>query len=69
MTDLVDNQPDVKMYAVFRDGNRVSDSEYDSKMGAQTEYIYWAEIVKRYPDGSKLEIRQVKSNYYNNTTV
>lgn len=45
------------MYAVFRNNVRVSDSEYDSKLDAQREHDYWAGILKRYPDGSKLEIR------------
>jgi len=46
-----------KMYAVFRNGTRVSDSEYD----------YWANIVRRWPDGSKLDIRELyyRRNNYN----
>lgn len=47
------------MYAVFRNGFRVSDSEYDSKLDAQRELDYWANIIKRHPDGSRLEIRQL----------
>ena len=49
------------MYAVFRNGIRVSDSEYDSKMDAQRELDYWTGIIKRHPDGSKLEIRQLNN--------
>jgi hypothetical protein len=49
------------MYAVFRNGFRVSDSEYDSKMDAQRELDYWTGIIKRHPDGSKLEIRQLNN--------
>ena len=37
------NKTDVAMYAVFRNGVRVSDSEYDSKAGAQGEYMYGLE--------------------------
>jgi hypothetical protein len=47
------------MYAVFRNGFRVSDSEYDSKLDAQRELDYWGGIIKRNPDGSKIEIRQL----------
>jgi hypothetical protein len=47
------------MYAIFRNGFRVSDSEYDSKLDAQRELDYWENIIKRHPDGSKLEIRQL----------
>ena len=64
VTDAMVNQVDVVvMYAVFRNGIRVSEAEYDSKMGAQTEYAYWHGILKRYPDGSKLEIRPLNRNY------
>jgi hypothetical protein len=48
---------EVPLYAVFRNGVRVSESEYDSKAGAQTEYTYWAGIINRFPDGSKLDIK------------
>lgn len=47
------------MYAVYRNGVRVSDSEYDSSFSAQTEYKYWENILKRWPDGSKLEVREI----------
>ena len=56
---MVSSDTETKMYAVFRNGFRVSDSEYDSKMDAQREYEYWAGIIKRNPDGSKLDIRQL----------
>lgn len=52
-------ETETKMYAVFRNGFRVSDSEYDSKLDAQRELDYWTGIIKRNPDGSKLEIRQL----------
>lgn len=48
---------EVTMYAVFRNGVRVSDSEYDSKLSAQTEHDYWVNLIKRWPDGSKITIR------------
>lgn len=61
-TDVIGN--DTIMYAVFRNGFRVSDSEYGSKMDAQREMDYWANIIKRNPDGSKLEIRQLNFRKY-----
>jgi hypothetical protein len=57
--NTVDNQTETAMYAIFRNGIRVSDSEYDSKLDAQREYEYWAGIIKRNPDGSKLDVRQL----------
>ena len=56
-----------KMYAVFRNGTRVSDSEYDSPTAARPEHDYWANIVRRWPDGSKLDIRELyyRRNNYN----
>jgi hypothetical protein len=60
--NTVGNQTETVMYAVFRNGYRVSDSEYDSKMDAQREYEYWAGIIKRNPDGSKLDVRSLNYN-------
>ena len=59
MTNTISNTTETKMYAIFRNGFRVSDSEYDSKLDAQRELDYWENIIKRHPDGSKLEIRQL----------
>jgi hypothetical protein len=56
---MTNNDIETKMYAVFRNGFRVSESEYDSKIDTQKEYEYWAEIIKRNPDGSKLDVRQL----------
>ena len=47
-------------YAVSRNGSRVSDLEYTNKEEAKTEYDHWNNIVKRWPDGSKLEIVESK---------
>ncbi len=41
MTNTVGDRTEPTMYAVFRNGFRVSDSEYDSKMDAQRELSYW----------------------------
>ena len=50
---------EVKMYAVFRSGIRVSDSEYDSKLSARGEYEYWVKLLKRWPDGTRMDIREL----------
>ena len=64
MSNNTAEQTEIVMYAVFRNGVRVSDSEYDSKLDAQRELDYWSGIIKRYPDGSKLEIRQLNYRKY-----
>jgi hypothetical protein len=47
-------------YVILRDGRRVSDLEYTSKDEARTEYEHWSSIIKRWPDGSKIEIVETK---------
>lgn len=47
-------------YVVIRNGARVSDSEYSTKEDAKSEYEHWNRIITRWPDGSKLEIVEVK---------
>ena len=60
---MSDDKNNGKMYAVFRNGQRVSDSEYPSPFFAQRELEHWENIIKRNPDGSKLEIRPIKSQF------
>ena len=50
----------VDRYVVMRNGARVSDEEYSSKDAAKSEYEHWNRIISRWPDGSKLEIVEVK---------
>lgn len=47
-------------YVVIRNGLRVSDLEYSNKDEAKVEYDHWKTIITRWPDGSKLEIVEVK---------
>jgi len=47
-------------YVVLRNGTRVSDSEYNNKDDARSEYDHWNKVITRWPDGSKLEIVEVK---------
>ena len=57
---MSDNDTDQKkLYAVFRNGFRVSNSEYEAESFAQTELVYWKNIIRQFPDGSKLEVRSV----------
>ena len=49
-----------KKFAVFRDNHRVSSSEYNAAKEAQHEFSYWQGILKRWPDGTHLSIRELK---------
>lgn len=49
-------------FVVLRNGVRVSDEEYSNKKSAQQEYDHWNGIIKRWPDGSKLEIVNLNKN-------
>jgi len=54
-----------KIYAVYRvdyrgEGNpyiRVSESTYKSEQEAKNELNYWNDIIRRFPDGTKVVIR------------
>lgn len=45
-----------KCYVVTRSGVRVSELVYTNKDEAKTEYDHWTGIVKRWPDGTKIEL-------------
>lgn len=47
-------------YVVLRNGMRVSDSEYSNREEAKSEYDHWNKVITRWPDGSKLEIVEMK---------
>ena len=57
--NIISNERQSK-YAVIRNGMRVSDSEYLSRDEAKSEYDHWNKVITRWPDGSKLEIVEVK---------
>jgi len=57
--NVTESSDNVK-YVVIRNGARVSDSEYQTKEDAKSEYEHWNRIITRWPDGSKLEIVEVK---------
>jgi len=43
-------------FVVLRNGARVSDEEYTTRDEAKSEFEHWNKVIKRWPDGSKLEI-------------
>jgi hypothetical protein len=49
-----------KYFAVFRNGFRVSHSEYNSTKDAYPEYDYWRKLLNRWPDGSRLNVRELR---------
>ncbi len=51
---------EVKLYVVLRSGVRVSESEYYSYDAARLEYEYWSRILKRWPDGTKMDIKEIR---------
>lgn len=57
--NIISNERQAK-YAVIRNGMRVSDLDYLSKDEAKSEYDHWNKVITRWPDGSKLEIVEVK---------
>lgn len=62
MTDKHDG----KFYAVFRNGVRVSGTEYPDPFFAQKELEHWKGIVAKFPDGSKVEVRLIQPQTDNN---
>lgn len=45
-----------KKYVVVRSGLRVSDMEYDNYSDANAEVEHWKSILKRWPDGTVVEV-------------
>jgi hypothetical protein len=43
---------------VVRSGTRVSELVYESKQDAKIEFDHWSGILKRWPDGTKVEIAE-----------
>ena len=57
--NIISNERQSK-YVVIRNGLRVSDSEYQNRDEAKSEYDHWNKVITRWPDGSKLEIVETK---------
>lgn len=47
-----------KKFVVVRSGTRVSELVYESKQEAKVEFDHWTGILKRWPDGTKIEIAE-----------
>lgn len=53
---VAESASEAKRYVVTRSGLRVSELEYQTKEEAQVEYDHWKGIVRRWPDGTKIEV-------------
>lgn len=59
LTNQENKAPNPERYVVMRDEVRVSDDEYFSEHDAQPEYQHWLNIIKRWPDNSKIKIVKI----------
>lgn len=48
-------------YAVFRSNVRVSDTIYTHPEQAKEEVEMWKRIIAKYPDGSVIEVKEIRS--------
>ena len=44
---------------VLRDGVRVSDDMHNTEAEAEQEANFWREIIKRWPDGTKVLVKKI----------
>lgn len=58
-TEKTKNSEFEKVFVVIRNGFRVSNSEYETPEEAHHEHNYWNSLLTRWPDGSRLEIREI----------
>ena len=45
-----------KFYVITRNGLRVSELVYVNKNDAKTEFDHWNGIIKKWPDGTRIEL-------------
>ena len=55
-----DCESEHELFAVFRNGRRVSDSTYPSAFFAKGECDYWKGIISKWPDGSRIDVRKLR---------
>jgi hypothetical protein len=48
------------VYVVMRDDHRVSEREYIDSHDTRDEVRYWEELLRRFPDGSKITVKERK---------
>lgn len=58
-THTTESQEQNIPFAVYRSGIRVSEMTYNTKSDAKHEADYWRNILSRWPDGTKIDVRQV----------
>jgi hypothetical protein len=46
-------------FIVLRDGVRVSEDMHSSETSAEVEANYWRDIIKRWPDGTKVVVKKI----------
>ena len=46
-------------FIVLRDSIRVSDDMHDKMENAEHEANHWREIIRRWPDGTKVTIKKI----------
>jgi len=46
-------------FIVLRDGVRVSDDIHSTEVEAEKEAGFWREIIRRWPDGTKVIIKKI----------
>ena len=54
-------------YVVLRSGRRVSPSNHYTKDDAQQEKMYWENILRKYPDGTRMTIVECKNPSFKST--
>jgi len=59
---VASEQVNERLFAVYRSGIRVSDSVYPSERdpSAIHEKRYWEGILRRFPDGSRMAIKEIR---------
>ena len=62
MSNNNDDVSEERLFAVYRSGIRVSDSVYPSERDilALNEKKYWENILRKFPDGTKMAIREIR---------
>lgn len=53
-------------YVVLRSGRRVSDMNHGERHMAGEEAEYWKNIIRQYPDGTKISITSCKNPNHRN---
>jgi len=46
-------------FIVLRDGVRVSEDMHSTEASAEVEANYWREIIRRWPDGTKVIVKKI----------